>query len=296
MDIEVCFGFLLRNTLFTRERFLDVLQFQIETLPLYIPKRFDIVEPLHCIFDKEDLERVFDIVEWNDDYPRRDSIFWKKTKDIDGSWSSLFSPPWLRPYFCHAAIQLCVKDFKGKEQIVDFMTNMHRHADVHLGYADVVTDRYKPYIRKSSLYEMGSYLVHSHLLRYYMPEIFWITVFGKDYIRHFGRERILSCPAHAVQELDENTIYVQLTGDMEDAVTDFDEVMQRRTGMKLHLGWDSFYNEDVDYSYKKLPHLGLSPNRMPGYDKNYTPYSVPSKLSLVWDGGIVIPDLYKVEY
>src|SRR6476619_5796824 len=44
--------------------------------------------------------------------------------------------------------------------------------------------------------------VVTHRLKKYLPDIYWMTVFGAPYVRLFSQELLLSAPAYQVQELE----------------------------------------------------------------------------------------------
>src|SRR6185295_460308 len=62
--------------------------------------------------------------------------------------------------------------------------------------------------------------VVTHRLKKWLPDIYWMTVFGKPYVELFSRERLLSCPAFAVNELDNGSIVIQLTPELTDTVAE----------------------------------------------------------------------------
>jgi hypothetical protein len=56
-----------------------------------------------------------------------------------------------------------------------------------------------------------SLFVTTHLLKKYIPDIYWVTMFGKPYVDLFSRERLLSAPAYSARELANGSISIQLT-------------------------------------------------------------------------------------
>src|SRR5436190_3553656 len=65
-----------------------------------------------------------------------------------------------------------------------------------------------------------SLFVTTHILNKYVPDIYWATIFGAPYVKLFSRERLLSAPAHRVEEFENGTVAIQLTPNLDDAVTD----------------------------------------------------------------------------
>jgi hypothetical protein len=80
--------------------------------------------------------------------------------------------------------------------------------------------------------------------------VYWGTVFGEAYVRHFGALRLRQAPAALVEELRDDLFYLQLTDRIEDCVTDWESVRQQRIAVKRHLGEDSFFLPDGDRTYR----------------------------------------------
>jgi hypothetical protein len=81
----------------------------------------------------------------------------------------------------------------------------------------------------------------THVLRHWLPDIFWATVFGPPYVRLFGKERLLAAPASVVEELGPETIYLQVSERVTDVLDDPDNIRSRRELIKTHLGIDAFF-------------------------------------------------------
>lgn len=79
-------------------------------------------------------------------------------------------------------------------------------------------------------------------LRSYLPDIYWTTVFGKAYVDLFSRQKLLSCPAHRVKELENGSIVVQLTPTLQDTATDEAGFERTRQEARRHLGEDAFFD------------------------------------------------------
>ncbi len=104
----------------------------------------------------------------------------------------------------------------------------------------------------NSAHTLKNLFVATHRLKKYVPDIYWMTVFGAPYVRLFSRELLLSAPAYRVQELENGSIVVQLTENLEDAAKDeaaFEEIRDR---VKNHLNSDAFYDvkKGMNYQYR----------------------------------------------
>jgi hypothetical protein len=54
-----------------------------------------------------------------------------------------------------------------------------------------------------------SLFVTTHHLKKYIPDMYWVTIFGKPYVDFFSRERLLSAPAYRVKELDDGSVLLR---------------------------------------------------------------------------------------
>jgi hypothetical protein len=94
--------------------------------------------------------------------------------------------------------------------------------------------------------------VTTHMLKKFIPDIYWMTVFGAPYVHLFSRDRLLSAPAYRAQELENGSIVIQLTEKLGDAATDevaFEEIRNR---VKNHLDSDAFYDvkKGMNHQYR----------------------------------------------
>jgi hypothetical protein len=137
---------------------------------------------------------------------------------------------------------------------------------VFFGYLDALTPQYYDIALDNGFAQYGSMFVVTYSLYRYLPDMPWATLFGREYIDFFGRERILSTPAYHVEELDDDTIYIQLTEKMHDLHDDFDTVMVRREAAKQHLGYDCFYQKELLYHWdKNVNNKSKPPYRAPSF-------------------------------
>lgn len=76
----------------------------------------------------------------------------------------------------------------------------------------------------------------------YIPNLPWGTWFGKEYIDLIGKKNLLECPVYRAELWSENLIYLQLTKNIFDCVSSFDEFERVRAKAKTHLGEQLFYS------------------------------------------------------
>ncbi len=94
--------------------------------------------------------------------------------------------------------------------------------------------------------------VTTHILRKYVPDIYWTTLFGEPYVQLFSREKLLSAPAHRVEELENGSVVIQLTPDLNDTVTDEIAFESVRQAVRDHLDSDAIFDQKrgAEYRYK----------------------------------------------
>jgi hypothetical protein len=85
-----------------------------------------------------------------------------------------------------------------------------------------------------------------------VPDIYWTTVFGRPYVELFSRERLLSCPAHRIKELDNGSIVVQLTPELKDIAAEEAAFERVRQDARNHLNNDAIFDptKGLDYQYR----------------------------------------------
>ena len=82
----------------------------------------------------------------------------------------------------------------------------------------------------------------SPMLEKCLPDIYWTTVFGRPYVELFSRERLLSCPAHRIKELDSGVIIIQLTPELKDIAAEEAAFERVRQDARNHLNNDAFFD------------------------------------------------------
>jgi RHS repeat-associated protein len=96
-----------------------------------------------------------------------------------------------------------------------------------------------------------SLFVTTHLLRKYIPDIYWVTVFGKSYVDLFSRERLLSAPVYRARELENGSILIQLTEFPSESIEEPNSYRTQKTLVKDHLNSDAFFDlkKGTDHKY-----------------------------------------------
>lgn len=78
-------------------------------------------------------------------------------------------------------------------------------------------------------------------LQEYLPELWWGTVLGREYVGLIGRDVIETAPAYLVERVGPDTYWVQLTEDARDNLVEPQQLAEARRRVKVHLGDDLFW-------------------------------------------------------
>lgn len=161
----------------------------------------------------------------------------------------------------HAAWVIRLKNLKDFDQpaFCRLLECASAEFSADLGFIHKITDAEIP---KGRVNDTVSYLnrahtekhlyVVTHDLRKFLPDIYWMTVFGRPYVKLFSRERLLSCPAYRVKELDNGSIVVQLTPELKDMATEEAAFERVREDARKHLDNDAFFDlaKGMDHRYR----------------------------------------------
>jgi len=236
--LNVDFGILTTQNLSSKESGKWFLELLLDSAPNLAPEKYGHYEPLKHEFDRSNLIRVLD--SWHS------CFLWKRTlpKTKGSVWTSGIG--------IHSAIYVSTENHSTDSmEEIEFFKTLSTSTSADFGYLNLFTkDENKTYPYEMIMpFRQG---ITTHELRKYIPNVAWAMTFGKPYIRLFGRQRLLDCPAFLVAPLNNNLIYVQLTENLYDLKKDFKGVDQVRRRVKEHLNSNAFYNTMVgaDYSYK----------------------------------------------
>lgn len=78
--------------------------------------------------------------------------------------------------------------------------------------------------------------------RGYIRELYWLTVFGPPYVELFGRDRILTTPAHEVRDLSYGGMGVELAEGLQDTTEAWESFLAARARAKEHLNNNAFFD------------------------------------------------------
>ncbi|WP_147284562.1 GIY-YIG nuclease family protein [Pandoraea pulmonicola] len=225
--------------------FLSAVQLFCDELPEITPEKWGWWEPLDCDFDRNNLR---DLIPGSG---ISETVYWqrKKLPKSEGSFAVRWRSKSPAVSDTHARIGFTV-ELKQIEQasLVSYIKNASTVFSADIAFFDVLTPEYTEFSVESGSAPYGDRLmVVTHLLRHWLPDIFWATVLGPPYVRIFGKDRLLSAPAYAVEDLGPETVYVQLTKNLADAYERGSELQLARNSFKEHLRSNAFFVEGKGY-------------------------------------------------
>ncbi|GLZ23168.1 hypothetical protein [Burkholderia plantarii] len=225
--------------------FLDAVQTFTDLLPRLTPERWGWWEPLEREFDAEHLDRLV---------PEKglcETVYWQRKKQpkAEGAFSVRWSSKSSRVHDTHSNISLTAELRQvEQEAIVGYLKNASMRSAADFALVDTLAGSYRDFAIESGSAPYGErFMVVTHLLRHWLPDVFWGTVFGPPYVRLLGKERLLSAPAYIVEELAPEMVYVQLSERIVDVVEDNAGLRTRRELFKEHFDSNVFFRSGQGY-------------------------------------------------
>lgn len=238
-NMPVCINVLSPLALTSESDFLDAIQTFCDFIPEIRPERWGWWEPLDRHFDCHELKGLVP------DGGRCETLYWQRRKrpKAEGSFDVRWHSKSPAVQDTHSKIGFTV-ELGGVEQgaLVAYLRNASVRAEADFAFVDVLTPAYREFAIESESAPYGDrFMVVTHLLRHWLPDVFWGAVFGPPYVRLFGKERLLAAPAFVVEELGAETVYVQLTERISDAMDDGTKIQASRELFKKHLQSNAFF-------------------------------------------------------
>ena len=234
-DLDI--GFLVPRTLTPLEDGRRIMQLVHNLLPSYLPYQFGSGEPLVQRMEDYNFDNLSQfmsrILIWKSKRSTAEGFLWLECTQVS-----------------HSALYISGKSkFVDVSRAVTFLNDLCSIALPDLSYIHLYTEEEletRPY-EMCSPYRQG---ISTQIVRKYIPDICWGTIFGPPYVDFFGRERMLSIPAYLVSEIADRVIYVQLSESLMDMKTQYGAVERTRQAVKDRLNRDAFLRMDLGVSYK----------------------------------------------
>jgi hypothetical protein len=225
-----------------------LIGWQVEHLPEVSPLKWDNFVPLGHPFDPQNFAESIP------DQIHPGALFWERNRKpkAHGTWRAGVAPNHPNPL---AITRHSNSTARGMEHTLQpaltrFMQTMPPLMPCDIGFIEWESDLYIDIEGQSSF---GGYLLTTHTLRHWLPDMLWGMVFGPPYVRMFGLQKLLSCPAHSIVQLAPESVYIQLTEDLRDNELRFEHLQAKRMEAKLHLGIEHFWQPEKTYDWREHP-------------------------------------------
>jgi hypothetical protein len=216
----------------------------------FLPNRWGLYEPLRHHFSMSALDEA--IRTWEYMFIVKRTV----SPKLDGSIFMQYGP-----HRGHSTWTISLKNVKDFDQPA-FCKLLERSAaafSADFGFIHRITETELPRGRAhGSISFLDTAKTEKHLyvaspmLKKCVPDIYWTTVFGRPYVELFSRERLLSCPAHRIKELDSGGIVIQLTPELKDIQAEEAAFERVRQDARNHLNNDAIFDpaKGLDHQYR----------------------------------------------
>lgn len=221
IGFEICSIQDFENPFFAKKTLDEFLR-----VPMWLqPSKFGRYRPVNCPFDSRKIHLAVETWTNGEQETFGDSIVRSGAILLDGENSS-FRVSWQKcskPSFSFVGGAVEISSLDAQSKILEYVNLAERLCQLVKGeYAE---------IRNGSFHGWELPLDFQKRL----PEVPWVSIYGKPYIDLFGRENILSAPCFNVVEVDRDLIRMQITESCFDPIPK--DVRER---VRSHLGADSF--------------------------------------------------------
>lgn len=256
MNPKIETNILTPRRLMTRQDGQEVLDLLCNVSPNLVPEKWGRCEPIRTPFDPSDysgvLEKWGKVFLWKRKRPRTEGR-------VGSAWSIRHKTGNISVTMDAAkaevnALSAFVKESSSRFTAHFAYIHLLTEGDVRMGRLNHTVGLLDPGRQIYSLYITGYELAR------YLPDMYWVTVFGKPYVELFGLERLLASPAPILREIGGGCVLIQLSESIYDLETDFDAVDSVRQAVKKHLNCNAFFDPNLpeDHVYN-VPLLELEP-------------------------------------
>lgn len=218
----------------------------VEFLPEFRAQYWGVVEPINLELAAADIRDFLgdagNVIMWKrKSTPKGWGEFKKRTNPLRG------------PQFANHGMHVMAEVAESVEALIRYLKHLATQFGVEYAFCDSVSPEYKKVgFANGFAPSAGNIMVFTHTLSRKLPDILWAQVFGPAYVRLFGLERLMSAPAHRVEQLGPETVYLQLTDSLFDIHERYAEVDMVRQNVKEHLDDNIFFDphNSRDHIYK----------------------------------------------
>lgn len=97
-------------------------------------------------------------------------------------------------------------------------------------------------------------------IRHWLPDLCWLTFFGKPYVQLFGREKIETAPVYQIEKIGDGYL-LQVSENIDDINVCYKSYREKIEEIKKHLNPDAFYTKAKAYGrsyfFDDVPEPGI---------------------------------------
>ncbi len=236
MKDRVIINILTPSRLVSKNEGKQILEKWVALIPQYAPERYGSYEPIRLAFNPTDIDAA--VSEWDFSFlvtrrkPRMmGTIFIGMNRGPTHGWINIafeYKPDLfasLRQFFMEISIE-----FEAEFAFMHLIPGNH------------------------------DLTITTHQLRQGVPDLYWLTLFGKSYVTLFGRDRLLSISDAIIKEAGHGLCSIQLSEDIRDVANKSDLLFQTGKRIKHHLNNNAFFSSELglDYAYN-VPDFHITP-------------------------------------
>ncbi|WP_454690807.1 hypothetical protein [Achromobacter aloeverae] len=246
--IEINEALLIRASLKKKEDFCGFLEHFSSTLPTYAPGYWNIVEPINRTWDVDEILEKMPVSE--------SSILWKRKSKPRG-WGRVarqLTKANSETRHAYHALFVDVNSDQHAHELIEYAKQVARTYGVVYAFIDSPSDGYREAARRNKLAPFyRDMYVRTEGLNVCLYDILWGQIFGPEYVRLFGLEKLLAAPAYKVELVAEDSVYLQLTESLFDVHNDYRRVDKVRWQVKEHLDDNIFFDRylPIGHDYRK---------------------------------------------
>ncbi|MDR6413185.1 UNVERIFIED_ORG: hypothetical protein ABIC62_006613 [Burkholderia sp. 1595] len=250
----VCLDILSPMSMHRPADFVSVVQTYCELLPDILPEKWGWWEPRDRAFDLKEFKRLITPI------GECETVYWqrKRLPKAEGSFSVRWRSKSPGVQDTHANINFTVElGCVPPGALVNYIKTASMRARADFAMLDTLVEPYRNFAMESASAQSGEWFhVVTHVLRHWLPDIFWGTVFGPPYVKLFGKDQLLNAPVAVAEEIADDMVYIQLTDSLSDVAKDPVAMQARRAKVKEHLKVDAFFETGRGYDRLQRGPLG----------------------------------------
>lgn len=230
-----------KEMLAEKQNFLKIIEFFCEKFPEFMPEKFGYDNPINKPFSTEIIETIVE--------PTKTVWFKKNNKN---KYICQLSPSFHGKIHSSQTFDFELEKLNF-DSMINYVMSICNDFDADLAIIDMnKIQKDHPKLGWHNVTPM------TYELKHWLPDMYWGMVFGKIYVDLFGLENLLSIPAFMVKQLQNGSVFVQLTSTISDVFLFTNETDVVRERVKSHLSSYAFFDDEKAYCRSCFDILNLN--------------------------------------